>query len=440
MTPVDTRVDPPVRSLQAVLERCRAANWGGSRAPFLVIATLYLLSVFLQPPTADAQLTGVPHVRVGDFVIAPPAVLSGDSPHYLLIVNSIVGDGDVDLANNYRDAESGGWQAGVRFRGLAIDHHTETDSEGKERSFHSIFLPVLLSAAAWPFRGTQWVEPVCIAFTLAATLAALLVLARRSGLDRRWIMVLALATPVWCYARDIWTEPWLLAIWVGLLFCGSLPLVFALGLAGTLVKYNFVVVVVSMAGVFWLRGERRRAYVLAGAGIVGIALAIATAQYLFQDVDHFNLFHLGGHYHGVDATLRQKIVPLRPRLAWLVGILFDPEAGLLPFFPFLAWGLWNFRKGGPVFVPAIAFFLLHVAYPGWHGGTGFSSRYLVPMLPALVIAVAGAAPRSWLFVTALAYSGFWGIVAGLCPYLVYDRTPLGILRLVWSRLFTLFAG
>ncbi len=400
----------------------------------LFIAALYVLAAFIQSPIDDWQLADVPHIRVGDGAIAPPMVLSGDSPHYLLIVNSIIEDGDVDLANNYRDAASGGWQAGARFRGVALDHHTETDSHGKERSLHSIFLPLLLSFVAWPFRGSQWVEPACILITVAANLAGFLFFARRSDPGSRWVIPLALATPLWCYARDIWTESWLPVAWIGLLCSASLPALFAFGLAGTLIKYNFVVVPMSMAAVPWFRKDRRRAMVLAGAGILGILVAIGTAQYLFQDVGHFSLFHLGLHYHD---TLRQQIVPLRLHYAWLIGLLFDPEAGLLPFFPFLAWGLWQLRKGGVVFVPAIVFLLLHGTYPAWHGGTGFSSRYLVPMVPALVVAVASARPRGRLFLVALGYSALWGVLAGVYPSLAYDRTPVEIVLHVWRHLMAL---
>ncbi len=177
---------------------------------------------------------------------------------------------------------------------------------------------------------------------------------------------------------------------------------------------------------------------LAGAGILGVLIAVAAVQYLFRDVDHFNLFHLGGHYHGADATLRQRIVPLKfLQPTGLVGMLFDPQAGLLPFFPFLAWGLWQIRKGGYLFVPVIVFFLVLGAYPGWTGGAGFSSRYLVPVLPALVIAVADAKPRSYFFGLALLYGAFWGALAGIGPAYVYERTPVQITAAILRRLSAL---
>jgi hypothetical protein len=397
------------------------------------VAAIYVLGALVHAPATDAQLSGLPHVRIGSLALAPPAVLSGDSPHYLVIVNSIIEDWDLDLANNYGAAAAGGWQTGARYRGVALDRHTEVDTAGRELSFHSIFLPLLLSVVAWPFRGTAWVEPVCISLTLAAVLISLALFARRSGLAAHWMAVLAIATPLWCYSRDIWTEPWLAAIWIGLLFSQSLPVIFLLALVGTLIKYNFVLIPVSMAVVFWFKGERRRAGVLAAAGILGIVIAIGTVQYLFRDMDHFNLFHLGGHNRST-ATLGQAIVPLRFQLTGLVGMLLDPEAGLLPFFPFLAWGFWQLRKGGYVFLPVIVFLIVNGTYPGWRGGAGFSSRYLVPIVPALIVAVARAKPKGYVFLLALAYGALWGILAGVFPAIAYDRTPVQSVTLIVGHL------
>ncbi len=55
---------------------------------------------------------------------ASPQAISGDEPHYLIEINSLLTDGDLDLGDQYRAARDGGWQAGGRFRGLQLDHHT----------------------------------------------------------------------------------------------------------------------------------------------------------------------------------------------------------------------------------------------------------------------------------------------------------------------------
>ena len=44
-----------------------------------------------------------------------PGVRSGDEPHYLVLIHSVISDGDFDLANNYTDMHRGGPQAGRVF-------------------------------------------------------------------------------------------------------------------------------------------------------------------------------------------------------------------------------------------------------------------------------------------------------------------------------------
>ena len=155
---------------------------------------------------------------------------------------------------------------------------------------------------------------------------------------------------------------------------------------------------------------------------IAFVIIIATVQFVFRDVDHFSLLHSGVHGYTVFGW----------PVTGTVGLLFGPEAGLLVFFPYLAWGLWAFRKGGDRYLPAIVFFLVHASYQHWAGGTGFSARYLVPMLPVMVLAVAETRPRGWLFKTAIAYSLCWGFLAGLLPAIVYDRTPWGVVEYLLS--------
>lgn len=70
--------------------------------PILMVAVAYFCSSLVHGPVDHHEVERVPHWRpVGLLVLALPRVLSGDSPHYLVGVNSLIEDGDFDLTNNY---------------------------------------------------------------------------------------------------------------------------------------------------------------------------------------------------------------------------------------------------------------------------------------------------------------------------------------------------
>jgi hypothetical protein len=407
-----------------------------------VIVLLFLFSSLFHGPVEPNQSEGIRHLRVGSAIFARPMVISGDSPHYLVLVHSLIEDGDFDLSNNYAQARAGDWDTGARFRNFDLDHHTCVDIYGQEFLTHPPFLPMLLAPFALPFRGTQWVEPVCIWLTLLAGFLGILYFMLKSGFPMQWAVLLAIATPLWCYSRDLWTEPWIAAIWAGMLFSGSPVVLAALAFSGTLIKYPFVVVPVVMGLVTFWKGQRKQAYALLAGGVIGILAAIALVQYLFSDVNHFNLLHMGGHYKGsTPSSPLQAIAPYRlSPLRGTLGLLFDAKDGILVFFPFLAWGLWEFRKGGRTYLPAIAFFLVHALYPGWTAGAGFSARYLVPMMPVMVLAVAVRKPSGWPFQAAVLYSLGWGLLAGIYPALAYNRSPLDVAAHVWGHVSRLLGG
>ena len=51
-----------------------------------------------------------------------PDVISGDEPHYLLIVHSLLEDGDLALADDYAAVAAGQAYAGRAFAGVELDH------------------------------------------------------------------------------------------------------------------------------------------------------------------------------------------------------------------------------------------------------------------------------------------------------------------------------
>lgn len=399
---------------------------------FCLIAVVYLLASLVHGPVSPEAVKRVPHLRIGPFVVAPPMVLSGDSPHFLVAVNSLVEDWDLDLRNNYDQAQVGGWDMGARFRGQSVDRHVDEDSKGRQYGTHSVFFSLLFVPFAAPFAGTQWVAMVCIWVTLAAGLAGIWIYGKwlnqrkiEGSASMVSILLLAFATPLLCYSRDIWTEPFVLTIWVAMLTSSSLSLLALLAFAGTLLKYPFVVVPLTMGIIALYRGDRPRALTLIGSSLSALLLAIVTIQWMFQYVDHFSLFHSGRH--------RSFDLPFDG----MVGLLFAPETGLFLFFPFLAWCLFKLPRGKSVYLPALAFFLVHAAYQDWPGGTGFSARYLVPLIPFMTVAVAELRNKSTLFMIAAVYGLFWGLLGGFFPALVYDRSPWGVVLHIWEGVSSL---
>ena len=397
-----------------------------SRSIALVVLT-FLVATTVHAPSDEKEMRGLPSLRWGQFAVGLPRVLSGDSPHYLVAVNSLVEDGDFDLSNNYDQALRGDWDAGSRFRGVEVDRHVDVDSRGRELGTHSPFFAMLLAFFAWPLAGTLWVEPLCIWLTCTAGLVAVLFMGQRlSDLQNQnssVVIFAALASPLLCYSRDIWTEPWIAAIWMALLSARNVKAKFLFGFLGTLIKYPFFVVPAAMGIALCLKGRVRSGLALVGSALLALLTVVVTAQWMFQDVtDHQAIFHSGVH----------TSFQLSP---WgSVGLLIHPANGLLIFFPILLWGYRRVWENPEEWLPLVTFFGVHALYADWMGGTGFSSRYLVPMIPILMVSVQWSAFRSRLFTGVALYSLAWGLAAGFFPAIVYDRTPWGIFSHVWTHL------
>jgi len=393
---------------------------------YAVVVLAYFGSSFLHAPLSDRLDNPLPHfVLYRWFYFSPPIVFSGDSPHYLVIVHSIIEDFDLDVANNYAQARSGDFDLGIRYRRFELDRHAEAAGSGEQYSLHPPYMPMVLAVFAWPFRGTAWVEPVSIWVTMAAGLGAVFILGRLAGVQG-WLL-LAFATPLWCYSRDLWTEPWTAATWAALLVFRNPWALFGIAFAGVLLRYPFSLVVLIAGLVFLWKGERTRAVALvAGAGL-SLVVGFLVAQYVYAETGHFSLLHAGYHVAGSGSGEHSFLLaPFRLQLSGLYGLLVDPGKGLLMFSPFLAWGLWRFPKGGILYLPAIGYFLLIAFYSEWGGGSTFSARYLVPMLPVTVLGVSEEKPRAVVFKILVAWSMIWAVVGGLAPALVYDRSPVDV--------------
>jgi hypothetical protein len=158
------------------------------------------------------------------------------------------------------------------------------------------------------------------------------------------------------------------------------------------------------------QGRRRLAPYVAG----GVPLALALGVYntlLFGSPLSLSSAHEAAPDLAAQAAAGLYGVGA-PSLARLEGLLLSPSRGLLFFSPILVFGLVALAPRRPFRARAwfrLAFVALLVAamagYPGWHGGWGVGSRYLLLAVPFLVEAAHERAVRPGLVTAAcLVYS------------------------------------
>jgi len=310
--------------------------------------------------------------------------LYGDEPFHLAVMESVLGDGDIDLGNN-----------------VDIEAHTQEavfDQNGD--LLHSPALGALLlpGFAAAGRTGSL----MLLALMGAAAVALVARRARRLGVPEARIrglaLILAATYPVAIFATQIWVEL-LGALAVAAILVaaaggrGGRWAAVAWALLATVVKTRLGLLVFPAALAAWWGHRRGRFFglvVLLGAAAASVALGFVTM----------------GHPFGIYRRLHH-LVPSDPAMAARVvgGLAFDPAGGLLFSAPLwlvaMAGVVALWRRGGPgermvllgcgLTVGA----LLHSLE--WYGGGSPPARYLVPMLPA--VALAGGMllrePRRW---------------------------------------------
>ncbi len=310
--------------------------------------------------------------------------LYGDEPFHLAIMESVLGDGDIDLGNNV-DLEA---------------HPQESIFDQDGDLLHSPALGALL-LPGFAMAGRTGAL-LLLALIGAAAVALVARRARRLGVPEARIrglaLILAATYPVAVFATQIWVEL------LGALALAAILVAAAGGRGGrwaavawallaTVVKTRLGLLVFPPALAAWWGNRRGRVF----GFVVLVAAAAASAAVGYVTM---------GHPFGIYRRLHH-LVPSDPGMAVRVvgGLAFDPAGGLLFSAPLwlvaLAGVAALWRRGGPgermlllgcgLTVAA----LLHSLE--WYGGGSPPARYLVPMLPA--VALAGGMilrdPRRW---------------------------------------------
>lgn len=352
---------------------------------------------------------------------------SGDEPHYMMIAHSIAFDGDLDLANQYRDATLiGGGK-------VLPELHVRMQGQ-KMLPVHDIGWPVLISPV---FRG---------AYTAAGYLAARLppslmksaklndelllrhqlslIVALIAGLLARevflflmalsvparaafgWALLFALSPPILSHAFLFFTEIpsafIAMAVFRRLVYgrprdASTLLLGLAAGFLVLVHARNIGLVAgLTVVAALMLRQieDRRRVFLMFAIGLAA-ALAVRTAV----------TYVLWGTFvttpHAALAAVTSPVEIAREVFNRARGLLFDREYGLLTYAPIYllaAPGLILFartqiRRLALAFVLVTLGYVIPVLLPvtnihGWNGGWSPAARFLVPIVAFLWIPLA----------------------------------------------------
>jgi hypothetical protein len=361
---------------------------------------------------------GRTHARVGP---------QGDEPHYLMVAESLLRDGDLSLERDYADGRY------TLFHDAPLDPHYRVRGRGGAiLSLHAVGLSILI-LPAWAVGGYAGVT---VFMALLAALVALEVrewvreLTSRDGLAEAAGWVAALSPPLVHYAGLVFTEvPAALLLSFGLRRGRDTALgrggAMAVGLAAAALPWLNVryapLAVIVVAHALW-RNPRLR--------VVQAALAAPVASGLGLLVFHQAVY---GFWDP------RRVYGRRPELALstlgegLPGLLLDQEFGLLVYAPVLALALPGFlflwrrdrRLAAAASIAVAAVILTAGTWHMWRGGFNPPGRFLVPIAPLLAAAVAVAWDRRGLTAGASLHLGWtlWTGLAGACePQLVHrDR-------------------
>jgi hypothetical protein len=317
----------------------------------------------------------------------------GDEPHYLMVADSILRDGDVSLE---RDYEQGRYQA--FFDGMLSPHYRVRGKGGEIYSLHALGLSLLIL----PFYAAGSYPAASLFMALLAALLAreirelLRATLHDDAVATGVAWVIALGPPLIHYAGLVFTEvPAALALAVAL---RQAPTARAWGAARALVvgsllgflpwlnvRYVLLAIVVGLY-VLW-QGLRARSAVCLVAP--GFASAAGLALYHHALYGFFDPRLVYGRRPEFSLAILPEGLP---------GLLLDQEFGLLVYAPVFALCLsglvflWRRdHKAAVVVVTGIALTAFTAAaWPMWRGGFNPPARFLVPVLPLLALAVASA--------------------------------------------------
>lgn len=342
-----------------------------------------------QPVTA-ALIAFAFFVFVGRY-LPGPAGPQGDEPHYLLIAESLIRDGDVDLKNQFDE------RAFSKFTSADLEPHTAPGSPaGRLYAIHTPGLSALVAPgyAVAGFAGARAV--VSLAMAVAVALVFLSARSLFDGGTANVVFVIAtFASPLPVYANSVFpdstatlsvaaTLAWLVSPGRGLLVLASAAIA-----ALPWLHPRFLPLGLVLALAITLRDPFSTVRSVA----VWAPLLLSTGALLVHFQSLFGSASLSAAY-GPGFSSDVSVF----RIPWgASALLLDRQFGLLLFSPVLLIGiagsrsLWKQNRLAAATVVAAFSAVLGVggAFSMWWGGASAPARFLIGATPGLLI-VCGA--------------------------------------------------
>lgn len=324
----------------------------------------------------------------------------GDEPHYLLVAESLIRDGDVFLTNNYKER-----QYLPYFEEDGIMWHVTHGRGGRFVSTHPMFLSLVVLPGFWLFGYAGAAFTMVLVMCAAAAFSFLAADRFASRIVAAGVtLFLFLSYPLLFYSRMIYPETaavllMSLSLWSAWRLRESGRLLFAgvIGACGgglLLLHPKYIALSVALVFLFALvkpAGSRRPAVAFAVPALLAIVLLLALTAVAFGPNVAKGLTASGGSkfqggYWGTNSV-------------WgIPGMFLDRAWGLFAFAPFYAlflhglslpsngfeweswWIFWPVCVGLHVLVLGV--------FQSWNGGAAPVQRYLVPLAPLFLVCVA----------------------------------------------------
>jgi len=379
--------------------------WLGLTLIILVLAIGYWRRVHPrllagEPPSMRVLIVLALFIVVASLKATP----SGDEPHFLIMTQSLLHDGDFDLRNNYLNRDYLDYYPGSIYPHII--------QEGRHwYPIHSLGLPVL--AAPWFAAAGRAGVVVMLALITVAGLGLVWSLMARAGFRPAAmtgaILAVAFTLPLASMAGQVFSEvPAFLLAALGLRAV----------LARALVRWDLAALLISIGLLPWFHPK----FIVLAAGLLAAAvvthrrkeaikpLSAAAGSLIASVLGVAFVTHLWFHSWVPGAQISMTRIPSPQSSSSLflfqtqnfhltvgfLGLLFDQQSGLFVASPVYVLAipgillLWR-RARSVALVSALiiaAVYLPAASWGIWYGGQASPARLLTPLLPVLAVGIA----------------------------------------------------